>query len=80
MVQRLDIAHCVRASAAMRHSLAIGIALLALGAIWGLTPAMAKLAMAQGMKPLGVATIAAAISAATAVRLTMDRKRLLSPM
>jgi len=65
MVQRLDIAHCVRASPAMRHSLAIAVAMLTLGAVWGLTPAMAKLAMAQGMKPLGVATIAAAISAAT---------------
>lgn len=47
----------------MPHRLAIALALLALGATWGLTPAMAKLAMAQGMKPLGVATIAAVISA-----------------
>lgn len=37
--------------------------LLAVGAIWGLTPAMAKLAMAEGMRPLGVATFAAAVAA-----------------
>ena len=43
--------------------LATAVALLALGVIWGLTPAMAKLAMAAGMRPLGVATIAAAVSA-----------------
>ena len=39
------------------------LALVTLGALWGLTPAMAKLAMAEGMKPLGVAAIAAAVSA-----------------
>lgn len=65
MVQPLDIIRSVVAFRGMRHSLGIAFALIALGAIWGLTPAMAKLAMAQGMKPLGVATIAAAISAAT---------------
>lgn len=37
--------------------------LLAVGAIWGLSPSMAKLAMAEGMRPLGVAAIAAAVSA-----------------
>jgi len=47
----------------MPQRLSIALALLALGASWGLTPAMAKLAMAQGMMPLGVATIAAVISA-----------------
>lgn len=41
------------------------LGLVLLGAIWGLTPAMAKFAMAEGMRPLGVATIAAAISALT---------------
>lgn len=40
------------------------LALLMLGTIWGLTPAMAKLAMAEGMRPLGVAAWAAGISAA----------------
>lgn len=40
------------------------IALVAVGAIWGLTPAMAKIAMAEGMRPLGVATLATIVSAA----------------
>jgi drug/metabolite transporter (DMT)-like permease len=40
------------------------LGLITLGAIWGLTPAMAKLAMAEGMRPLGVAAIAAGLSAA----------------
>lgn len=40
-------------------------ALLGAGAIWALTPAMAKLAMAEGMRPLGVATLAAVAAAAT---------------
>jgi len=39
------------------------MALLVVGAIWGLTPAMAKLAMEGGMRPLGVATTTAAVSA-----------------
>jgi drug/metabolite transporter (DMT)-like permease len=47
----------------MPGSIAIALALLLLGAVWGLTPAMAKLAMARGMQPLGVAAIAAVISA-----------------
>jgi drug/metabolite transporter (DMT)-like permease len=38
------------------------VALLAVGAIWGLTPSLAKLVMPQGMQPLGIAAIAAAIS------------------
>ncbi len=37
--------------------------LVAVGAIWGMTPALAKLVMAEGMRPLGVASWAAAISA-----------------
>jgi drug/metabolite transporter (DMT)-like permease len=39
------------------------LSLVAVGALWGLTPAMAKVAMEHGMRPLGVATIAAASSA-----------------
>jgi drug/metabolite transporter (DMT)-like permease len=41
------------------------LGLVTLGAIWGLTPAMAKLAMAEGMRPMGVAAIAAGLSAVT---------------
>lgn len=41
------------------------LGLVALGAIWALNPALAKVAMAQGMRPLGVAAIAAACSALT---------------
>jgi drug/metabolite transporter (DMT)-like permease len=37
--------------------------LVAVGAIWGMTPSLAKLVMAEGMRPLGVASWAAAISA-----------------
>ncbi|MFM2150803.1 MAG: hypothetical protein RLZZ187_3109 [Pseudomonadota bacterium] len=40
-------------------------ALLGAGAIWALTPAMAKLAMAEGMRPLGVSALAAVAAAAT---------------
>jgi drug/metabolite transporter (DMT)-like permease len=49
----------------MSSSLRAVLALIALGAIWGLTPAMAKLAMAEGMRPLGVAALAAGLSAVT---------------
>lgn len=38
--------------------------LLAVGAIWGLTPSLAKLVLQEGMRPLGVASWAAAVSAA----------------
>jgi drug/metabolite transporter (DMT)-like permease len=40
------------------------LAMLVVGAIWALTPALAKLAMQQGMRPLGVATVTAAVAAA----------------
>ena len=40
------------------------LAMLVVGAIWALTPAVAKLAMAAGMRPLGVATLVAAVAAA----------------
>ncbi len=39
------------------------LCLLAVGAIWGLTPSLAKIALQQGMRPLGIAAIAAGISA-----------------
>jgi drug/metabolite transporter (DMT)-like permease len=39
------------------------IMLIVVGTLWGLTPALAKLAMSEGMRPLGVATIAAAVAA-----------------
>lgn len=37
-------------------------ALLLLGAVWGAMPTLAKLMMAQGMRPLGVVAIAASLS------------------
>lgn len=46
----------------MRALLRDLMTLIAVGAIWGLTPSLAKLAMAEGMRPLGVASWAAAIS------------------
>jgi drug/metabolite transporter (DMT)-like permease len=49
------------------------VALVILGAIWGLTPAMAKFAMAAGMRPLGVAAIAAGVSAATLLLVAASR-------
>jgi drug/metabolite transporter (DMT)-like permease len=39
------------------------LAMLAVGAIWALTPALAKLAMAEGMRPLGVASVTAGAAA-----------------
>ncbi|MGG5811950.1 DMT family transporter [Falsiroseomonas sp. CW058] len=50
------------------------LGLVVLGAIWGLTPAMAKLAMAGGMRPLGVAAIAAAVSALTLLAVAWRRR------
>jgi drug/metabolite transporter (DMT)-like permease len=38
------------------------LAMLTVGAIWALTPALAKLAMQQGMRPLGVAAVTAAVA------------------
>jgi len=46
----------------MIRSLQIFGALLLLGAVWGLMPSLAKLMMAQGMRPLGIVAIAASIS------------------
>lgn len=46
----------------MPKTLRLLIALLALGACWGLTPALAKLVLGDGMRPLGIAGIAASIS------------------
>ena len=40
-------------------------ALLGAGAIWALTPSMAKLALEQGMRPLGITALAAVAAAAT---------------
>ncbi|WP_372621013.1 DMT family transporter [Falsiroseomonas sp.] len=37
--------------------------MIAVGTLWGLTPAMGKLALAEGMRPLGVASISAAVAA-----------------
>jgi drug/metabolite transporter (DMT)-like permease len=48
-------------------------ALLAVGAMWGLTPAMAKVAMEHGMRPLGVATLAAGIAAIVLVAVAAAR-------
>lgn len=48
-------------------------ALVTTGALWGLTPSMAKIAMEHGMRPLGVATIAAAASAAVLVAAAASR-------
>ena len=46
----------------MIRTLRILLALLVLGAVWGLTPALAKLMMQQGMRPMGIAAIAASVS------------------
>jgi drug/metabolite transporter (DMT)-like permease len=43
------------------------VALLVVGAIWALTPALAKLALAGGMRPLGVTAITAGIAAVVLV-------------
>lgn len=40
------------------------LTLIAVGAIWGMTPSLAKLVMAEGMQPLGVASWAAGFSGA----------------
>ena len=39
------------------------LALLVVGTLWGLTPALAKLSLAEGMRPLGVASLATAVAA-----------------
>jgi len=49
--------------AGMSKGLTVVLALLVLGACWGLTPSLAKLALAGGMRPLGIATVAASIGA-----------------
>jgi drug/metabolite transporter (DMT)-like permease len=46
----------------MLRTVRIIVALVALGAVWGLTPALAKLMMQQGMRPLGIAGMAATLS------------------
>jgi drug/metabolite transporter (DMT)-like permease len=61
------------------------LAMLVVGAIWALTPALAKLAMQQGMRPLGVAAVTAAVAgvvllavgAARGQRSPLDRAHLL---
>ena len=50
------------------------LALLGAGAIWALTPAMAKLAMEHGMRPLGVATLAAIAAAATLYGIALAKR------
>ncbi len=47
--------------------------LLLLGAIWGLTPALAKLAMQDGVLPLGVSAVGATISAALLMAIAVAR-------
>ncbi len=49
------------------------VTLVAVGAIWGMTPSLAKLAMEQGMRPLGVASWAAGISGAMLLGVAMAR-------
>ncbi|NKC31841.1 DMT family transporter [Falsiroseomonas selenitidurans] len=46
----------------MPSPLRILAALLTIGLAWGMTPTLGKLALAQGMRPLGIAAIAASIS------------------
>ncbi|OYW89044.1 MAG: hypothetical protein B7Z23_12240, partial [Pseudomonadales bacterium 32-61-5] len=48
--------------APMPSPLRILAALLTIGLAWGMTPTLGKLALAQGMRPLGIAAIAASIS------------------
>jgi drug/metabolite transporter (DMT)-like permease len=60
----------------MPRPLRLFAALLALGGVWGLTPALAKLMMAQGMRPLGIAGIAASISMATLMLIAASRRDL----
>jgi drug/metabolite transporter (DMT)-like permease len=43
------------------------LAMLVVGAIWALTPALAKLAMQAGMRPLGVAAVTAGVAAVVLV-------------
>jgi drug/metabolite transporter (DMT)-like permease len=63
-VQPLDRAPPLIATAPMPERALHILSLLAVGAMWGLTPSLAKLVMAEGMRPLGVATLAATVSAA----------------
>ncbi|MGG5887867.1 DMT family transporter [Falsiroseomonas sp. HC035] len=60
----------------MPRPLGLFASLLALGAVWGLTPALAKLMMASGMRPLGIAGIAASISMATLFLIAASRRDL----
>jgi len=60
----------------MPRPLATLAALVLLGALWGLTPAMAKLAMREGMRPLGVAAIAAAVSAVVLLGVAAWRRQM----
>jgi drug/metabolite transporter (DMT)-like permease len=60
----------------MPRTLRLLAALLALGAVWGLTPALAKLMMAQGMRPLGIAGLAASISMTTLFVIAASRRDL----
>ena len=50
-------------------------ALLGAGSIWALTPSMAKLAMEQGMRPLGITAIAAVAAAATIYAIALARRQ-----
>jgi len=61
--QPLDSDEVKPVGARMPKSLKVMLALLVLGACWGLTPSLAKLALAGGMRPLGIACIAASIGA-----------------
>lgn len=48
-------------------------AMLTVGAIWALTPALAKLLMQAGMRPLGVAAISAAVAACVLILVGLAR-------
>ncbi len=64
LVQPLDSVASVPVLPGMGHPFRIAATLVILGFVWGGTPSLAKLAMAEGMAPLGVACWTAAISAA----------------
>uniref|UniRef100_UPI0022EA9E54 EamA family transporter n=1 Tax=Falsiroseomonas oryzae TaxID=2766473 RepID=UPI0022EA9E54 len=49
------------------------LALLVVGAFWSLNPALAKIAMAEGMRPLGVAVLAAVVAAAVLMAVAVAR-------
>jgi drug/metabolite transporter (DMT)-like permease len=71
--QRLDRLRCIVAIGAMSHILRHLPALLLVGAIWGLTPALGKLALVEGMRPLGVAAGAATVAAVLLLALSYSR-------